>query len=856
MTMLQRVLSIQPERADVKSELLDLYTQLGYNFEAVELAKKLLDKSPRDLEALRAKARGLAASQKSEEALTVCKEFNAIVPLDLEMRILSLEVLRDLRRRPQILDQVQDLLAKYPNDGKVEVIAAFAFTLVEEIPETQRQQLTELLKTRYPTQEPLRILDPFRFSQFLAMQASQRDLSDLVFVRYLIDQLDTTRLVAKSLEVLQKVDAQQETPWVRNLLVSRLWESGQFAEVIKRLEKLDLKGATAGEVEMLAMRGIAQARSDLQGPAAATAKTLANVKNDRFAQAWSTVLNELFLTTNGNALQVIDSINFALELQRNNPYLRFFLGLAYLQLGERDAGYEAIAQVVAARPLWQLRRVKLSRMKLEAGQKRSALEDASEALAINQTIAVGGNYAIIKAANIEASDVKANSDLLDIVAIIQKQAPGDELTLPLYVQLLARTNQVAQAKTIVNSALSSEKQIAVTTFLRLASVSRAANLGLEEACFAAAEKSGLTPEVAVARASALAESGDIEGAVKYFQDSMQKSGAADVAWRLALAGFLEQIKNDRAAATWIALADDPALKMNLIVQHQALSAASAQKDSAFIFRTIERIRAVSGDKSIGWKLAQARLRLRDPSANKTELIKTMNDIVSGSPNNVDARALLAAAYENEKSPNIPAALEQLIAARKLQPASKSLNLELARLYAAQLDFQRSREILLSIPRDSLDPAQRRVAARLSGQQGDIDTAIGFAEGAQADAPPLDRLYLAELYRRVKQDAKAEAIYKSLLEKPNHLEVVMAAADFYASRGKKELAMLTLANLEKLSLRPGEKDFAMAEYSARHGDANQALASYLAVVATEPTKFNGWRALVSEYLRMGKPDQAV
>src|SRR5258706_6365911 len=196
MTMLQRVLSIQPERADVKSELLDLYTQLGYNFEAVELAKKLLDKNPRDLEALRAKARGLAASQKSDEALAVCKEFNAIAPLDLEMRILSLEVLRDLRRRPQILDQVQDLLAKYPNDGKVELIAAFAFTLVEEIPETQRQQLTELLKTRYPAQEPLRILDPFHFSQFFAMQASQRDLSDLVFVRYLIDQLDTTRLVA------------------------------------------------------------------------------------------------------------------------------------------------------------------------------------------------------------------------------------------------------------------------------------------------------------------------------------------------------------------------------------------------------------------------------------------------------------------------------------------------------------------------------------------------------------------------------------------------------------------------------------------------------------------------------------
>ncbi len=606
---------------------------------------------------------------------------------------------------------------------------------------------------------------------------------------------------------------------------------------------------------MLAIRGIAQARSELQGPAAATAKILANIKEDRFAQAWSTVINELFLKTDGNARQVIDSITFAFELQRNNPYLRFFQGLAYLQLGERDAGYEAVSQVVSARPLWQLPRVRLSRMKLEAGQKQAAFEDASEAFAINRTIAAGSNLAIIAAARIDPSNLKANTELLEFVANIQNQVPGEESTLPLYVQLLVRTNQVEQAKAVINNALSSKKQPAVGTFLRLASVSRAAKLELEEACLAAAEKSGLTPDLAVARATAMAEAGNPAGAVKYLQDCIQKIGAADLSWRLALANFLEQIKDDRAAATWIALGDDSALKTNLIVQHQALAAASAQKDSVFISRTIERIRAVSGDKSIGWKLAQARLLLRDQAnAANPALMKILGEIISAAPNNLDVRALLAAAHE--KSKNIPAAIEQLIAARKLQPTSKGLNLELARLYTAQLDFERAREILESIQPESLEPAQGRVAARLSGQQGDIKRAIGFAEAAQAGAPALDRLYLAELYRRSRQDTKAEAIYKSLLEKPDRLEVIMAAADYYASRGEKGPAIQTLANLDKLSLRPAEKDFAMAEYSLRHGDANQALAHYLAVVETAPTIPDGWRALVSEYIRLGKADQAV
>src|SRR5258705_2431153 len=69
-------------------------------------------------------------------------------------------------------------------------------------------------------------------------------------------------------------------------------------------------------------------------------------------------------------------------------------------------------------------------------------------------------------------------------------------------------------------------------------------------------------------------------------------------------------------------------------------------------------------------------------------------------------------------------------------------------------------------------------------------------------------------------------------------------------------MQTLGNLEKLSLKPGEKDYAMAEFSSRHGSADQALTRYLAVVQSDPTKPNGWRSLITEYIRAGKPDEAV
>ena len=70
------------------------------------------------------------------------------------MRVLTVEVLRDLGQRQQILDQAQDLLDKNPNDGNVELIAAIAFTFLEEIPPAERKHLATLITQRYPDALP------------------------------------------------------------------------------------------------------------------------------------------------------------------------------------------------------------------------------------------------------------------------------------------------------------------------------------------------------------------------------------------------------------------------------------------------------------------------------------------------------------------------------------------------------------------------------------------------------------------------------------------------------------------------------------------------------------------------------
>ena len=75
---------------------------------------------------------------------------------------------------------------------------------------------------------------------------------------------------------------------------------------------MKITGVLPGDIELLAMRGIAQARADQKEPALQTTQTLINITDDRIAQAWATIIQELILKTDGNNRRVRNVLRFDL----------------------------------------------------------------------------------------------------------------------------------------------------------------------------------------------------------------------------------------------------------------------------------------------------------------------------------------------------------------------------------------------------------------------------------------------------------------------------------------------------------------------------------------------------------------
>lgn len=138
--------------------------------------------------------------------------------------------------------------------------------------------------------------------------------------------------------------------------------------------------------------------------------------------------------------------------------------------------------------------------------------------------------------------------LLELVNAIQESRPGEPRTLPIRVDLLARKGEKEAARKAVRDAVDREPPHDASTLLRLANVSREADLGLSDACLDRCEKAhGLSPNLALARAGRLEETRGPQAAVddlRRTRETVLADGSAAnrtrLTWRMTTARFLER----------------------------------------------------------------------------------------------------------------------------------------------------------------------------------------------------------------------------------------------------------------------------------------------------------------------------
>jgi predicted Zn-dependent protease len=831
---LKLLLQEEPDRLEDRRHLLELYAKVDRRPEAIETADAIIaglkkqGKEP-DGKTLGIKTDILMRMGRDREALEVATAWKKTAPAELKAHLAHLTLRARLQHPPEeLIADVQQLRAQSPNDPQFELLQGVAYSYAKNDDEAIK---------------------------WLKAAAKRPGLTE-EFVEVLLTQLDQIGKSEDAVAVLQDLVDAGAGAKTRHALARRLWERGSWEQAAGLLN--DINADTAGtDATLVALKAIALSNLGKKSEAEPLRAALA-ARTESAPRAWILVLRRVIDGAEVDNKQVVAACQAALALDPENTYLDYYLGDADARLGEVGLAIDAWQRAAMRNASWNLPAVRLVEGLLQKGKAKQALDVAAIAARRSPTNAASIiSFARAWATGVETGGAAKSDELLDLVNQIQRQLPGEDQTLFIQLQLMCRKGQKAEAAERIRAAMSTTPPPAQQLFLSFAALSRRYGLQLEQECFTRAEQAhGLTPQLAYAKAIDLLVGGHAEDGLKLITDAAKQGKGEQLDWQLARAKYLDASGSREAAAAWKAMGDGN--PDSLPAQQAVVSARAVQADWDFTRKSIDRLHALTGDKGLEWRIAQARLMVESPrtEADYTQGSVLLNEILQEYPLLPEAHALLARALVRMK--RVDGATEHMARAAELEPDSVPFALQLAALRQSQGDFERVRQELDRVAGKLRAPAQRRQAALLLAQQGNEAGAIKLLESRQDDdagQAPQNQLLLATLYRKNGQPDKAEAIVRPLLDRPDPATIEFATS-LYASQGRRDDAEQALARLDAMKLDPGVKDLLWAGYRMQTGDAKGAIEHYRAALQQAPTNVLAWRNLAAYQVASGRIDDAL
>lgn len=829
---LRRLISLKPDHIEAHEMAVEMYTELGASTEAASAADRLLELRLDNVVGLRAKAIALTRLRRNNDALAATDHYLKIKPDDLAVNMLNMDLLQRLGKpSSDVMARAQELHKKNPNDARAQLLLACAYRATNDL-----KKAVEALRA-----------------------AAKHEPPDAEYLQVLVGMLDNTGMFAESREVLEKSAKPNAPPLVLTSLAFRLWENGQDKELIERFPSLDLESELT-PADLLGLKAMSLARTGKAAEAKPLADALRKRVNEMRSQAWSTFLDEIILANPGDARAIAQSSRKAIGFDARLGPAHAMAGQAYSDLGEREQSLREWQEASRLSPSWSLPFSRMSRLLAEMGRPELAVVAAREAgLRAPGNAEAAVMWITSRAANLGNSPADSPEKVLAMIDDVQKAIPGEPQTLALKVDMLLQAGRKDEAVQAIRAVINAKTPPPPETLIRLADVSRSANLGLEEACLEAYEKgTGPTPESVFFRADALAQKGQIPQGRKLIEEAVasEKDASKQLRWKLALAEYLDRTGTPDASTFIGTIAD--AEPKNLSVQQSVMRSRTAQNDRALMNRTIDRVKDLTGSDAAGWRVARARWLLqgeRSP-ANATQALTLLQEAVHAAPEMLEARLLLARTLELQG--NRSAALEELKAARGLAPRSHSIALDLATVLQSQGEADAAGALIEPVLKSaSASPDDLRRAATLLAKRGQTDRAIEVLkklDGGEGRGTP--DLLLAVLYRSRNQLDAAEGVARQLLAKNPDAQTIEFAADLLGSRGKEQEAQQVLAMLEKLPGGPEIRELALGRYAAGRGRDAEAFEHFRKASELAPNNTQAWRPYLAVLARQGKSAELI
>lgn len=826
---LRRAIGLEPGNEEARRTLLEAARDHGLAADIRQQADWLLERDPRNDDALVAKAGVLAAQGQFEDALATLAPYIQISSPNLPAQLLFLKILAGLERSPdEIRQRAAEVRAAHAEDPAFALMEAEASLLVGDVPAARELLLQQVDVAR----------------------------GDRAFALLLVPRLDAAGMARDALRVMLGFEARDLDAGLRSELARRLWEAGRPSDVDEHIRGWK---TPIDELPTPAVGYWAQALADSHrdDEASRLVATLRARSKDDGAQAWAYLLADVTLARNAKPAERIAAALRAIDRDPSNAVAHYELGRSYRAVGEVDLALRELATAARLARTWAEPLAVGARMLAQDGRLLPALQVARGAEARSSRDAgVAFLTAMISGASHPTSS-DARARVLDTLERVQ--APLRD-TLAVRLALAASSRDADAARELVQAAVQMEQPPDAAELLACALLSRALGLGLENACEERYEAAyGVTPALALARARGVAKAEGASAGLARFRAQVPISpGDAGAAWAAAEATLLEsQGQLDASLTAWRACASGASQDASLL--RTLLSASAPWADRELVRKAIDDLKTITTERGLGWRFFRARFLLDQAAptdAEVNEAAEYLRQILDANPDEIRARLMLAANLERRGDAR--GAIEQFRLARARLRSGAVIDLRIARLHIQLGDWDAARSVLAKLvaqvqqdPSSLAAPAQNALAALLS-RLGERRQALALLDAdSEAAFDPRAMQGRAELYAAAGELERAEQLIRPVLEGGESLRGLLLAAALAEFKGERSEAESHLESAAALAPSPLERERMRASHYLRVERLPEAETVLLRLVDMEGAAADDWRQLLACQLELGR-----
>ncbi|MFP4106082.1 MAG: tetratricopeptide repeat protein [Phycisphaerae bacterium] len=822
--LLQRVLAQDPAHNQAARDLLELYDEIAYATESLELADRLLVKSPEDPAVLRLKARALVRLQHPAKALPVSQKVNELNPGDLDSQILTLSLMRNQRyTRSQMIEHGRNLRSKHPGDPR--------FLLLEGVTHMLAGKGTE--------------------ARDLLLEAAEADAPDAQYVVILVQQLNRLGLFHPATAVLE-ARHDFESPELRMLRLRRLFELGRYADLVKRSEDLSWTPNLYTRSRAQTLRAMSLLAQDKRAQAVTAVKNL-RATGGVVSQAWAPILH-MQTKRQATGIEFLKSVQASVTKLPQDPFLRVLLAETLLTVGEPELALTEMLEATKHAAGWARPFVRASQLQLMSGQYETAAKLAQQGLQRNPQNPLAALAFAQAQANRLSEMTPEQMRQFDRFVTALADGMKDNATVDLLrVDLAARLRGRDEAATVANELLA-RPEMSDMLIGGLRGLNSRHELGLEDKLpETSLDPAGVRPSQAFAQVLKDADPDDPAATLRAFKRKRKASKSPDsLAWDVASARLAGQLDPDKALDHWRKLLEEN--PESIAACKAALDAQAVWGHPQFVQKVIDRLRSLTPEEGLAWKIAQARLLMQsNDAADLKQAGQLLTQAAFAAPYRIEPRMMLVECLNRQG--NYAGAVQQIGKAIELSDRPDEIRLLQARLVTRHGDREQARHILVALAdSDSTRPAVRRRVAATLAAHGDLRAALAALEPLHPGEDTPADLQVARYLLAAGEADRAEAIARKLTTDQPTPQATLFFAELLAVTDRLEQANRQLEGLEKLEVPASEAMLIRARFAERYESAERAETLYRKAIETDldkPRTHLGW---VQYLLRNGNGEE--